>query len=470
MASFIFYDLIFLILFGIVAFIFFQRNKKNVKRHGWIFLYHSNVGIKWMDKVVNRFGKILKPMRYLVLTVGYVLMISVIWLIGTSAYKYITSPIPKQLQGLPPIAPLIPYFPKLFKLEFFFPPLYFTYFLVALAIVAVSHEFAHGIFARLHKIKVKTTGLAFFGPFFGAFVEPDEKQMQKAKKFPQLSVLAAGVFANIVMTIIFVLLLWSFFAYSFEPAGVTFNTYSQAIVSVPAIASINGNSIDDFSQIDDFSEEGLNIIVVDEIEFWVPLESLNKALQENLERIIVFDNSPAINSKLQGAISEINGFEIKSKNQLIEVLGAYSPGEIVRIETIQDENVVDYDIELAERNGKAFLGIGFYELPKKGLSGWLSTKFYKIKDPFIYYTPTWDGDFVQFIYDLLWWIIVINILVALFNMLPVAMLDGGRFFYLTVWGITGSEKIGKKAFSYATWAILAVLALMMARWMLLFIN
>ena len=470
MASFIIYDLAFMILFGIVALLFFNKNKKNVKKQGWIFLYHSKVGIKWMDKVVSKFGKILNPMRYIVVGTGYFLMIAMMWMIGFAAYRYITLPIPKQLQGMPPIAPLIPYFPKLFGMESFFPPLYFTYFLVALAIVAVSHEFAHGVFARLHKIKVKTTGLAFFGPFFGAFVEPDEKQMQKAKKFPQLSVLAAGVFANLVMALIFILLLWGFFAYSFEPSGVSFNTYSQAIISVPAIVSLNENLISDISQVTAFSKEGLNKIVVDNTDFWIPEESLKKALEENLEQLIVFDNAPAINANLQGIISKINEVNIKSRNGLIETLGTLTPGEIIEIETIQNDVVVKYDIELAERNGKAFLGIGFYEPPVKGLTSFLRTQFYKIKDPFVYYTPTWDGDFVQFIYDLLWWIVVINILVALFNMLPVSILDGGRFFYLTVWGITGNEKWGKKAFSYATWAILAILALMMARWLMLFIN
>ncbi len=470
MASFIIYDLAFMILFGILAFLFFKKNKKNVKRQGWIFLYHSKVGIKWMDAVVDRFDKILKPTRYLVVGVGYILMITMIWMIGFAAYRYITSPIPKQLQGMPPIAPLIPYFPKLFGMESFFPPLYFTYFLVALAIVAVSHEFAHGVFARLHKIKVKTTGLAFFGPFFGAFVEPDEKQMQKAKKFPQLSVLAAGVFANVLMTIIFVLLLWCFFTYSFEPAGVTFNTYSQSIVSIPAIASINGNSIDEFSQVEEFYEEGLNKITVQNKEFWIPNKSLEKALEENLEQVIVFDDTPAINADLRGVISKINENEIDSREELISTLKDFSPGEIVKIETIQEGMIVNFEIELSDRNGNAFLGIGFYEPPVKGFSGFLRTQFYKIKDPFVYYVPSWDGNFVQFIYDLLWWIVVINILVALFNMLPIALLDGGRFFYLTLWGITGSEKIGKKAFSYATWAILAVLALMMARWMMLFIS
>jgi len=470
MASFIFYDLVFMVLFGILAILFFNKNKKNVKRQGWIFLYHSKVGIKWMDAVVDRFDKILKPMRYLVVSVGYILMVTMIWMIGFAAYRYITSPIPKQLQGMPPIAPLIPYFPKLFGMESFFPPLYFTYFLVALAIVAVSHEFAHGVFARLHNIRVKTTGLAFFGPFFGAFVEPDEKQMQKAKKFPQLSVLAAGVFANVLMTLLFVLILWGFFVCSFEPAGVTFNAYSQSIVAVPAIASINGNSINNISQVEEFYEEGLNKISVQNEDFWIPKKSLEKIIEDNLEQIIVFDDAPAINSELQGIISKINDVEMNSREELINALKNFAPGEVVKIETIQDGMEINFEVELSERNGTAFLGIGFYEPPVKGLSGFLRTQFYKIKDPFVHYTPTWDGNFVQFIYDLLWWIVVINILVALFNMLPVSILDGGRFFYLTIWGITGKEKIGKRAFAYGTWAVLAVLALMMAKWMMLFIS
>ena len=61
---------------------------------------------------------------------------------------------------------------------------------------------------------------------------------------------------------------------------------------------------------------------------------------------------------------------------------------------------------------------------------------------------------------------MINLLVALFNMLPVGIFDGGRFFYLTVWGITGSEKIGMKAFKFMTWLIIGVFALLMSRWII----
>src|SRR3989344_5968090 len=149
MASFWVYDVIFLVLFTLFAFLMLHRDRKNLKRQGWIFLYHTKVGIKLMDWASEKFNKILKPLSYLVIASGYILMGSILWLITKTVWMYVSSPIPKELKNLPPIAPLIPYFPKLFGLESFFPPLYFTSFLVALAIVAVSHEFSHGLFARL---------------------------------------------------------------------------------------------------------------------------------------------------------------------------------------------------------------------------------------------------------------------------------------------------------------------------------
>jgi hypothetical protein len=60
---------------------------------------------------------------------------------------------------------------------------YFTYWIVAIALVAIFHEGFHGIFARFYNIKIKSTGFGFLGPFLAFFVEQDDKQMQKAKPF-----------------------------------------------------------------------------------------------------------------------------------------------------------------------------------------------------------------------------------------------------------------------------------------------
>lgn len=468
MASFIVYDLIFLILFSIFAFVMLHRDRKNLKRQGWMFLYHTKVGIELMKWGANKFGKILRPLSYVVIASGYILMFSILWLITRTVWTYVTLPIPEQLRNLPPIAPLIPYFPALFNLESIFPPLYFTYFLVAIAIVTISHEFAHGLFAKLWNIKVKTTGLAFFGPFFGAFVEPDEKKMSKAPKKHQLSILAAGTFANVAMFVLFGLILWIFFAFSFSADGVIFNAYAQSVVNVSDITHIGNVSVTSLALIPSVVQEGLNKVTADGKTYYAPKEILTSEVLENNEQVIMFDDAPAIRENLVGAITSIDGKEVNNNPDLSEALNSVSPGETVLVTTIDSEKQAhSYEITMGEKNGKAYLGIGFYSTQGEGFRGLIAKGIAKVKDPNVYYSPTWDGEFAQFIYDMLWWVVMINILVALMNMLPVSILDGGRFFYLTILGITGNQYWARKVYGFMGWFILALLAIMMGKW---FVN
>src|SRR3989344_3305981 len=238
--GFVVYDLVFMSLFILFVIIFLSTQKKNLHRQGILFLYKTKFGIRFIDKFAKRFERILRPMQYVVITSGFILMAGILWLLGQTLYIYLTTSI-SDIGRAPPVAPLIQYFPKIFGLESFFPPLYFTYFVISLAIVVIGHEAAHGIFARLNNFRVTSTGIAFLGPILGAFVEPDEKQMARAPKFQQMAVLAAGTFANVIMTIIFGLVLAIFFTSVFVPAGVKFNTY---VVSEVAVADIEviGNS------------------------------------------------------------------------------------------------------------------------------------------------------------------------------------------------------------------------------------
>ena len=69
-----------------------------------------------------------------------------------------------------------------------------------------------------------------------------------------------------------------------------------------------------------------------------------------------------------------------------------------------------------------------------------------------------------FIKDLLWWVIMINAAVALFNMLPAGFLDGGRFFYLTILAIVKNEKIAEKVSKFVVYLILLILVVIMFAW------
>jgi membrane-associated protease RseP (regulator of RpoE activity) len=313
------------------------------------------------------------------------------------------------------------------------------------------HEFAHGIFARLNNVRIKSTGVACLGPFLGAFVEQDDKQMLKASKKAQLAILAAGTFANVVLAALFTLILIGFFFISFTPEGYAFDNYAYTLVntselSLPLLTTIGTKSYQEATQGDKhyFFDAKTNITT----------------LQGQL--IVAYEDTPAFRAQLGNTILSMDGVPITSYALLNATLRSFRPHQTITIITRMNEAPQETTLTLGEREGRAYLGIMTLPYQRKGLLGLWYQTVSAVKDPHVAYQAIIPG--AQFIYDLLWWIIIINVLVALFNMFPAGMLDGGRFFLLTIWGITGSKKAGEYAFKAGTWILLGVLAIMMVKW------
>jgi membrane-associated protease RseP (regulator of RpoE activity) len=355
------------------------------------------------------------------------------------------------------------------------PPFYFTYWIIIIAIIAITHEFAHGIFAAHNKVKIKSTGFGFF-PWFlpiflAAFVEQDEKTMEKKSTFGQLAILSAGTFANVLTAILFFGILWLFFILAFTQSGVIFDTYPYAIVEVSSIAMINGISLDNptYEKILSLSnDEGFNKIKINGQDFITEKSFLEQQKNDEGSLILYYD-APAINAELESVILKINDVKINDVDKLRTELERYSPGDKITLNVIgKDNGDYDRDIVLGENpvdETKAWLGVGFSNRVRSGFMGAIYSKL-SFKEPYIYYQPNFGAS--EFIYDLLWWIILISASVALINMLPVGIFDGGRFFYLTVLAITGKEKIAKKLFAFSTYFILFVFLILMLLWAFLF--
>jgi membrane-associated protease RseP (regulator of RpoE activity) len=458
MISFIAIDITLLVLFTLFVIIFLYTRKHNLKREGLMYLYRTQLGVKAIEYTSKKYSHLLNKIKYLVIASGFILMASIIYLLGFTLYIYLQQAKDSAIAKIPAVFPLIPYFPQLFNLESFFPPFYFTYFIVAIAIIAVSHEFAHGIFARLFNVKIKSTGFAFLGPFLGAFVEQDDKQMVKTTKIQQMTILAAGTFANVLMMILFGIILVFFFHLSYTPSGFIFNSYS--------ISEIN---ISDINQVNNLSANNLTFIPisVNNKTFYATQKSLSYSKDNNIDTLLVYDDSPALKAKLSGAITKLDNYKVISQADLVFALSNYKPGDKVSIKTLNNsQEVTEYNITLSEKDGKAYLGILSYPTQRKGVFGSIYNMFGKVKSPNIYYTPNFQS--ADFIYDLLWWIVILNILVALFNMYPAGILDGGRFLMLTVWGISGSKKAGDKALSIMSYILLALVVVMMIKWISVF--
>ena len=473
MVNFIVIDLVLLFLFTLFLGIFLYVNRKHLGKEGSLILYRAKWGVKLINYVGKKYKKTLEFLSYVSITIGYILMIAILILIFQTVYLYLTTPIAKVIKA-PPIIPLIPYFPQIFGLQSFFPPFYFTYFIIAIIIVATLHEFSHGIFARRYGIKIKSTGFAFlkyFPAIFGAFVEQDDKQMNKKKKLEQMAVLSAGVFANIIVTLLLFLLLIGFFSFAFSPSGVSFDSYSYSAVGVSSIISVNGHEITNASYekvLNSLNETGLNKIQTSD-EKYVATKEFYSQQNETDGKIILYDDAPAINANLGGVIQEINSVKITDVKKLETELMKYKPGDEINIKGIKDNGIVEDKIILIENpnnNEKAYLGIGFFEKNRNGVISKIYVFISGFKKENVFYEPKYEIS--VFIYDLIWWIIIINLLVALFNMLPFGFLDGGRFFYLTIFGITKSKKIAEKSFSWITYFLFFLLIVLMIKWVFSF--
>ena len=86
------------------------------------------------------------------------------------------------------------------------------YFFVAVAIVAITHELAHGIVALSEGIPVKSAGLFSALVFFGGFVEPDKEGFEKSSVASKVRTVCAGSSANLVTCFLVMLLMTSLFA------------------------------------------------------------------------------------------------------------------------------------------------------------------------------------------------------------------------------------------------------------------
>src|SRR3989338_3332616 len=176
--SFIVYDVVFLVLFTVLVALFLYTRKHNLKREGLLYLYRTKIGLRLIEWTSKKYARVLRPLQYVSIASGYILMLAMVWLLIRLSYNYITSPTLAQQLRVHVLTPLIPYIDKLFAVDFLH-PFYFTYWIIIIAIIAIPHEFAHGIFARLNKIRIHSTGFGFLGPFLAAFVEQNEKDMTK---------------------------------------------------------------------------------------------------------------------------------------------------------------------------------------------------------------------------------------------------------------------------------------------------
>ncbi len=124
----------------------------------------------------------------------------------------------------------------------------FPYILLAIAVLLIPHEVAHGIASVLDKVPIKSSGvfMAVFLP--GGFVEIDEENLAKRKARTKLRVFAAGSFTNVATWGLVLLIVAALFIPT--PSGVLITGFTNSspaqasgIPQWSVITSINGTQV-----------------------------------------------------------------------------------------------------------------------------------------------------------------------------------------------------------------------------------
>lgn len=199
-------DLISIIIFVILMILFLYLKRKKITLQKIIYpflyliLYRTNFGLRFMERTAKKYNEIIKFIGYCSIGLGFLGMIFISYSIISTTIKFILSP--KTIDS--GIALVLPgtTIPGIGYLSFW-------HWIIAIFILAVVHEFSHGIVSEAHNLKIKSSGLAFLSilaPIIpAAFVEPDENKIRKQPDYIQYSIFAAGPMANIILAFIILL-------------------------------------------------------------------------------------------------------------------------------------------------------------------------------------------------------------------------------------------------------------------------
>lgn len=326
----------------------------HLDKHGlevkpFYFMYKSKALNKTLDSWAKKRRKLWLALSNVSLAFGLGLMFFSVYFFVDNLLKFI--------YPIGEAAPIFPVLPAITIRLYWLP-----YFFVAVVVIMLTHELAHGIVARLEEIPVLSTGVLAVVVLFGAFVEPDEKEFEKASVLSRLRMLAAGSSTNLVTALLALLLLSGLFAPS---AGV----------------------------------------LIHEV---IPEGPMDRAGFHNWDVIQAINN--------QTLLTQID-FEEYMRN--------VKPNETLTLTVLHDNQIIKKNITTiadVENKSRALIGVfqrSTYRPNRLGLDQYTGVNLF------------WT----------LFWIYLLSLSVAIFNMFPLYPFDGERFLYYPLEKLMGKQKL-----------------------------
>lgn len=278
-----------IIFYAVLALVIYKYRKKFEVMHKIFILYKTQVGTNLMRNLAKFelfwkiFGTLAIPVAvYFIFIIGSLLWGNMLDIIAGTAGAGVAVAIPGlRIPGSPIFIP-------------------FWYGIISIAVLAVVHEFGHGVVAAMEGVRIKSAGFGFLAVLPLAFVELDEEQMKEMPKLARLRILSAGSFSNVCVFAVLILFL-----------GFVFTPFMSSMLD------LNGVTITSVVADQPAELSGL------------PVDSV---------------------------VTGINGQEVMTIESFVAAMDTVQPGETIQLETTSGV----YDVETAsdpKDSAKPYLGV-----------------------------------------------------------------------------------------------------------------
>lgn len=357
------------IIIWVVALLFKDRLKIDIE--GPIMMRRTKRLRDFIDSVAMKSPRSWRLIMNIGVPLSFVFMAVIVGIIISTLPTALTNP---QLQLVLPGVD-IPGSPVLIPLG---------YGIIALMTVLVVHEFGHGIISRIEGVKIDSIGVLLLAVLPGAFVEPNEEDVQKSERIQKLRIYAAGSIFNMILAAI-----------------------SLLIVMFIGLMMINSLFI---------GIPGISIPYTDiktqPVGFTINGPVFSTFHNDGVQISSVVPNSPASGILPEGSIVQsINGVDSSTLNNAETVLNYTKIGENVTFQTTTGNYTVKAGIKPNDTS-KGYVGIRTQQhvVVNSNVAKTVGTQI------------PW---FIYSIQQLFEWIFLLNFSVGIFNLLPMKPLDGG---------------------------------------------
>jgi membrane-associated protease RseP (regulator of RpoE activity) len=383
-----------------------------------LILVHTPFGLKFFDRVAKwRISKLYaRSNTYLMPAIT---ALAIFLILGSLMVMFANAQAREGVRGVGPAANLL--------IPGFNPYLPISYGLAALVITIIIHEAGHGVVARVHNIRVDSTGIVLFlGIPIGAFVNIERDELNRATLKQKSAILTAGPLNNMILA--GACLLAMFFVVStLTPLPPDPNAAQFGVM----VVSVNAGSLAEATGIE--AESVIQYVAGQQI---TSLDDLSESLRGNLGNTV--------------EITWLNKAGETIARQ-VTLPAAVEPGRgtlgvSVTVLSQDPQEVLDIYKNQFSQNPLAVL------LPPTFQQGFVP--FSDLMAP--KYTSSVFGDNFPLVANMLFWLWFINFNVGIFNALPLGPLDGGQLYGALIENKAKSKAVAKNANMLLTLVMAAI--------------